>query len=171
MQVLKKPKYRGLFHRAFIGAMGCMPVFQEFDLKGGAEHKGDFGAKREESVFASIMAEGGEVIFETLKYQAHFEGMARLGFRHRVAQAAHLAGWRLQDERRIQGYENRAITIRQLNDLSLYLQRLCKAGLLKFTSDWSKTKGLLGHRVAWSLLNMYIISAEDARHPTKKCHF
>ena len=117
-QVLKKPKYRGLFHRAFIGvswscsdrlenpqvissyyksedlcpysghvvasfktcldfevkpqnpqwiilvtfrksydcgsaslrlsgAMGCMPVFQEFDLKGGAEQKGDFGAKRE----------------------------------------------------------------------------------------------------------------------------
>ena len=26
-----------------------------------------------------------------------------------------------------------------------------KAGLLKFTSDWSKTKGLLGHRVAWHL--------------------
>lgn len=100
LEVLKKPKYRGLFHRAFIGAMGCMPVFQEFDLKGGAEQKGDFGAKREESVFASIMAEGGEVIFETLKYQAHFEGMTRLGFRHRVAQAAHLAGWRLQDERR-----------------------------------------------------------------------
>ena len=24
-----------------------------------------------------------------------------------------------------------------------------EAGLLKFTSDWSKTKGLLGHRVAW----------------------
>ncbi|CAL1155925.1 unnamed protein product [Cladocopium goreaui] len=98
LEVLKKPKYRGLFHRAFIGAMGCMPVFQEFDLKGGAEQKGDFGAKREESVFASIMAEGGEVIFETLKYQAlflgrlgdglnlqaHFEGMTRLGFRHRV---------------------------------------------------------------------------------------
>ena len=35
-----------------------------------------------------------------LNLQAHFEGMTRLGFRHRVAQAAHLAGWRLQDERR-----------------------------------------------------------------------
>jgi len=100
LEVLKKPKYRGLFHRAFIGAMGCMPVFQEFDLKGGAEQKGDFGAKKEESVFASVMAEGGEVIFETLKYQAHFNGPTRMGFRHRVAQAAHLAGWKLQDERR-----------------------------------------------------------------------
>jgi len=69
-------------------------------------------------------------------------------------------GGTCREIRRIPGYENRAITIRQLNDLAIYLQRLCKAGLLKFTSDWSKSKNLLGHRVAWSLLNMYIISAE-----------
>ncbi|CAK9106156.1 unnamed protein product [Durusdinium trenchii] len=64
--------------------------------------------------------------------------------------------------KRIRGYENRAITIRQLNDLSIYLQRLCKAGLLRFTSEWSKRKGveLHGKPVAWSLLNMYIISEE-----------
>eukprot|EP00913_Durusdinium_trenchii_P002247 g2076.t1 len=48
LEVLKKPKYRGLFHRAFIGAMGCMPLFEEMELKGGAG-LGDFGAKRQEN--------------------------------------------------------------------------------------------------------------------------
>ncbi|CAK0876025.1 unnamed protein product, partial [Prorocentrum cordatum] len=51
------------------------------------------GARRERSTLA-------EVVCETLKYQAHFDASVRLGFRHRLAQAGHLAGWRLADERR-----------------------------------------------------------------------
>lgn len=41
---------------------------KELELRGSG--KGGFGSKREESVFANIMADGAEVIFETLKYQA-----------------------------------------------------------------------------------------------------
>ncbi|CAE7223511.1 unnamed protein product [Symbiodinium natans] len=101
-EVLKKPKYKGLFHRAFVGAMGCMPLFEEMGITAGAGGRvpGDFAKKREESGIAASLADGAEIICETLKYQAHFEGSMRLGFRHRLAQAGHLAGWRLRDERR-----------------------------------------------------------------------
>mmetsp|Transcript_93677 Transcript_93677/g.200974 ORF Transcript_93677/g.200974 Transcript_93677/m.200974 type:complete len:632 (-) Transcript_93677:38-1933(-) len=121
-EVLKKPKYRGLFHRAFVGSMGCMPLFEEMGLGSGGDNPFSgagtapgvdlrirkaprveapeaFGLKREGSGFASCMAEGGEVVFETLKYQAHFDAITRLAFRLRIAQVAHLAGWRLVDER------------------------------------------------------------------------
>eukprot|EP00913_Durusdinium_trenchii_P002248 g2077.t1 len=125
------------------------------------------------------MANGAEVIFETLKYQAArfaFAAPRRARGALRRLHSPGLSapcgsgrspGWmeaarRAQPVKRIRGYENRAITIRQLNDLSIYLQRLCKAGLLRFTSEWSKRKGveLHGKPVAWSLLNMYIISEE-----------
>eukprot|EP00931_Biecheleriopsis_adriatica_P118067 TRINITY_DN93537_c0_g1_i1.p1 TRINITY_DN93537_c0_g1~~TRINITY_DN93537_c0_g1_i1.p1 ORF type:complete len:626 (-),score=153.80 TRINITY_DN93537_c0_g1_i1:89-1966(-) len=117
-EVLKKPKYKGLFHRAFVGTMGCMPFFEEMGLNSAGQDPfrdgatarirrppsqdapDAFGKKREESFMAGIMAPGAEVVFETMKYQAHFDGSTRLGFRHRVAQAGHLAGWRLKDERR-----------------------------------------------------------------------
>ncbi|CAE7487397.1 Dnaaf3 [Symbiodinium sp. CCMP2592] len=101
-EVLKKPKYKGLFHRAFVGAMGCMPLFEEMGIVTGAGGRvpGDFAKKREESGIAASLADGAEIICETMKYQAHFEGSTRLGFRHRLAQAGHLAGWRLRDERR-----------------------------------------------------------------------
>mmetsp|Transcript_78231 Transcript_78231/g.237237 ORF Transcript_78231/g.237237 Transcript_78231/m.237237 type:complete len:128 (+) Transcript_78231:142-525(+) len=58
------------------------------------------GQRREDSAFAASLAEGAEVVFETFKYQAHFEAIARLSLRHRLAQAGHLSGWRLLDERR-----------------------------------------------------------------------
>lgn len=101
-EVLKKPKYKGLFHRAFLGAMGCMPLFEEMGIVTGASGRvpGDFAKKREESGIAASLADGAEIVCETMKYQAHFEGSTRLGFRHRLAQAGHLAGWRLRDERR-----------------------------------------------------------------------
>lgn len=117
-EVLRKAKYRGLFHRAFVGAMAAMPWLEDL----GVAKTGDdpfkqseasrirraprveapelFAARRAESALAGVMAEGAEVLFETMKYQAHFDGLARLGFRHRVAQVGHLAGWRLADERR-----------------------------------------------------------------------
>jgi len=118
METLKKPRYKGMFHRAFVGAMGSMGMLQEMGLgkvdsdpffnKTGEtvrikrpprlEHPEVFGQKKDESTFAGIMAKGAQVVVETLKYQAHFEGTVRLAFRHRVAQAGHLAGWRIQDE-------------------------------------------------------------------------
>lgn len=115
---LKKPKYRGLFHRAFVGSMGVMPLFEEVQINGsGGEpfRKEDgarilrppskeapeaFGLKREACSLAQAMAPGAEVVCETMKYQAHFDAQARVSFRHRMAQVGHLAGWRLQDERR-----------------------------------------------------------------------
>lgn len=119
-EVLKKPKYRGHFHRAFIGSMGMMPLFEELGLNSGGDNPFNtpeatsskirkppskempdaFGLKRDESAFASCMAQGAEVTVETLKYQAHFDGAIRVSFRHRVAQAGHLIGWKTQDEKR-----------------------------------------------------------------------
>merc|ERR1712050_236349 len=117
-EVLKKPKYRGCFHRAFIGALGMLPILEEMGLtKSGEdpfreapegarirhppriEAPDKFGLKKESSTLALAMAAGAGVVFETMKYQAHFDGSHRIGFRHRVAQAGHLAGWHLLDER------------------------------------------------------------------------
>lgn len=116
-EVLKKPKYRGIFHRAFLGSMAVMPFFEELGLSPGAdpvapsasrrvrrpprlEMPEQLGLRRDRSTLAEAMAPGSLVVCETLKYQAHFDASVRLGFRHRLAQAGHLAGWRLADERR-----------------------------------------------------------------------
>lgn len=119
-EVLRKPRYKGLFHRAFIGAMAVFPLLEEAGLTKAdedpfhalnsaaakirrpprLEHPALLGQRREQSSLAAAMAPGAEVVFETMKYQAHFEGSYRLGFRHRIAQVGHLVGWRLMDERR-----------------------------------------------------------------------
>merc|ERR1711976_1114370 len=57
------------------------------------------GKMQDQSALAAVMAPGALVLFETLKYQAHFDGLARLAFRHRLGQAGHLAGWQLLDEK------------------------------------------------------------------------
>lgn len=116
-ETLRKSKYRGLFHRAYVGSMAVLPLFEETGLTKEDEDpfrnvaagkvrtaprleaKELFGTRREQSALACVMADGGEVVFETMKYYTHFEGSQRLGFRHRVAQAGHLVGWRLRDER------------------------------------------------------------------------
>jgi len=120
-EVLRKSKYRGLFHRGFLGAMAAMPFFEDAGLNRAAEdpfrhpesapaarirkparkEKPELlGARRDDSAFAAVFAEGAEVVAETMKYQAHFDAQQRLAFRHRVAQAGHLFGWRLADEAR-----------------------------------------------------------------------
>jgi hypothetical protein len=118
-ETLKKSKYEKLFHRAFIGTMVVLPIFEELGLTKVAtdpfrepdeikriikpprlEKPEEFGSRRETSALAGAMAPGATVTFETMKYQAHFEGKQRLSFRHRVAQAGHLAGWRIIDEKR-----------------------------------------------------------------------
>mmetsp|Transcript_147066 Transcript_147066/g.256623 ORF Transcript_147066/g.256623 Transcript_147066/m.256623 type:complete len:663 (+) Transcript_147066:1-1989(+) len=117
-EVLRKPKYAGLFHRAFVGSMAVMPLFEEIGLKGSRDPFASnpaarrirrpprqeapdlLGSRQEQSSLASAMAPGALAIFETMKYQAHFDASAKLSFRHRIAQVAHLAGWRALDENR-----------------------------------------------------------------------
>lgn len=118
---LRKSKYRGLFHRAFVGAMSTVPFLEEMGLtsaSGGGddafqasqgarirrpprmEAPDAFGTRGDASSLGGVMREGAVVVFETMKYQAHFDASARLAYRHRVAQLGHLAGWRLLDERK-----------------------------------------------------------------------
>jgi hypothetical protein len=119
-ELLRKPKYSQSFHRAFFGAMSTLPIMEDVGLTSGVdndpfrerdeikriirpphrEKPEEFGSRREKSALAGALAPGATVTFETMKYQAHFEGNQRLSFRHRVAQAAHLAGFRCIDERR-----------------------------------------------------------------------
>jgi len=116
-EVLKKSRYHGKFHRAFIGSMGVLPIFEEMGLTTAGEDpfrpaegtvqkirkppmRSDpelLGKKRAESALAGCMADGAVIVCETMKYQAHYEARARLAFRHRMAQVGHLAGWRLMD--------------------------------------------------------------------------
>jgi len=117
--LLGKPRYRGLFHRGFLGSMTAAHVFQDagLGLEGDPfrpeentivrirrnprlERPELKGAKTADASFASCFAEGAEVVMESLKYQAHFDAMQRIGFRHRVAQAGHLFGWTMFDEGR-----------------------------------------------------------------------
>jgi len=120
-ELLRKPKYSKLFHRAFFGAMGCMPLFEEMGLTAGStddpfrceadeikrilkppsKDKPDlFGTRVERCSVSAALAPGAVVTCETMKYQAHFEAVARLSLRHRLAQVGHLAGWKIYDEGR-----------------------------------------------------------------------
>jgi len=118
-EVLKKSRYSRHFHRVFVGSLAVMPLLEELGLHGGGdpgasssseprrirraprlEMPEDFGQRRDVCSLAGAMADGALAIFETMKYQAHFDGNVKLGFRHRIAQAGHLAGLHLLDERR-----------------------------------------------------------------------
>lgn len=115
LELLKKSKYHGLFHRAFFGNMSVLPLLEEAKLTQSDSDvqpkpdriihaprismPNDLGKYREDSVFAKVMASGASVVCESMKYQIHFEGNVKLAFRHRIAQAGHLIGWSLQDER------------------------------------------------------------------------
>lgn len=117
-EVLRKSKYQGMFHSVFVGAMVNLPFFEELGLtkscddpfrpaQGTITHiikpprltaPALFGQKRDKCTLASALAKDATIVFETMKYQAHFEGSQRLAFRHRIAQVGHLAGWQLIDE-------------------------------------------------------------------------
>jgi len=114
-ETLWKPKYRGFFHRAAVGSLAMLPIFEELEITRRAGPVGnperrvrrvprfdapeEFGRLACESSLAAVMAPGAQVLFETMKYQAHFDGHTKLGFRHRLAQVGHLVGWDLCDER------------------------------------------------------------------------
>merc|ERR1719240_1164246 len=45
------------------------------------------------------MADGAVVVCESFKFQCHFDGKVKLGFRHRTCEAAHRLGWGLRRPR------------------------------------------------------------------------
>lgn len=134
-EVLKNPRYQRFFHRASVGSLAVMPIFEEMGLVKGVDpgakselaHRRRrpprleipelLGQKAEDSSFASAMAPGAEVVFETMKYQAHFEGTTKLSFRHRIAQVGHLAGWALADERHAVPYIDMDVQERRSREL------------------------------------------------------
>jgi hypothetical protein len=116
-EVLKKPRYSKLFHRAFFGNFACLPLFEEVGLLSSEddpfrekdeirrilkppsrEKPDEFGSRADRSSLAAALAPGATAIFETMKYQAKFDSMMRLSIRHRIAQCNHLAGLKLIDE-------------------------------------------------------------------------
>jgi hypothetical protein len=116
-EVLKKPKYDKLFHRAFFGTYACLPLFEEVGLLSSGEDPfreeneikrilrlprlekpEEFGSRSDRSSLAAALAPGATAIFETMKYQAKFDGHTRLSIRHRIAQCGHLSGLQLIDE-------------------------------------------------------------------------
>mmetsp|Transcript_17604 Transcript_17604/g.48306 ORF Transcript_17604/g.48306 Transcript_17604/m.48306 type:complete len:794 (+) Transcript_17604:102-2483(+) len=57
--------------------------------------------------------------------------------------------------------EDRAITLRQLRELSEFLQRLCKAGLLKYPrSDFNERLARVGQCIKWSQISMHEVTSE-----------
>ena len=61
---------------------------------------------------------------------------------------------------RISNLTERAVTVKQLRQLSLFLQRLCKALLLKYSSQHSKENGCYDEYITWFDINMYDITSE-----------
>ncbi|CAE7564828.1 Amacr [Symbiodinium sp. CCMP2456] len=61
---------------------------------------------------------------------------------------------------RISDLTERAVTVKQLRQLSLFLQRLCKALLLKHSSQHSKENGCYDEYITWFDINMYDITSE-----------
>merc|ERR550534_1997981 len=64
---------------------------------------------------------------------------------------------------RIEGYENRAITVKQLRDFACLVQRLCKCRVLRRTSEFAKQSGKYNQAITWFDVNMYDLSSEVIR--------
>mmetsp|Transcript_67728 Transcript_67728/g.144927 ORF Transcript_67728/g.144927 Transcript_67728/m.144927 type:complete len:760 (+) Transcript_67728:47-2326(+) len=61
---------------------------------------------------------------------------------------------------RIANVAERAITVNQLREMRTLLQRLTKVGLLKNTTEFSKSLGTFGQTIDWFHINMYQITDE-----------
>ena len=61
---------------------------------------------------------------------------------------------------RIANLTERAVTVKQLRQLALFLQRLCKALLLKHSTEHSKDNGCYDEYITWFDINMYDITSE-----------
>lgn len=56
--------------------------------------------------------------------------------------------------------KDNGITLVQLRSMQDYLKRLCKMGLLRHTSKFSKEQDLYGKVIGWTVINMHSISEE-----------
>lgn len=109
--MLKKSKFKQRFARAFFGNLAVATLFRDAGLMDEDSNpvRGtdlmkpfppeDFGSKAGASAIAGSLADGAVVIIESFKYQCHFDGKAKLGYRHRVAETAHRLGWGLRKPR------------------------------------------------------------------------
>jgi hypothetical protein len=110
-ETVKKSKFHKRFDRAFFGnlAVGSLyrgsnlmdaegnalkgtPLMQQFPTE-------DFGAYAENSAVARSMADGAVVVCDSFKFQVHFDGKIKLGYRQRTCEAAHRLGWGLRRPR------------------------------------------------------------------------
>merc|ERR1719460_1598709 len=107
---LKKSKFAKKFHRAFFGNLAVAPLFREADLmdgETGAARKGtdpmlplpeDQFASRQGPIAGSL-ADNAVVVTDSFKYQVHFDGRTKLGYRRRVQESAHRLGWGMRRPR------------------------------------------------------------------------
>ena len=61
---------------------------------------------------------------------------------------------------RVANLTERSVTVKQLRQLALFLQRLCKALLLKHSTEHSKDIGCYDEYITWFDINMYDITSE-----------
>jgi hypothetical protein len=110
-ETVKKSKFHKRFDRAFIGNLAVGTFFRDSNLmdEEGNPKRGtelmkqfpteDFGAYADKSALAKSMADGAVVVCESFKYQCHFDGKVKLGYRHRACEAGHRLGWGLRRPR------------------------------------------------------------------------
>jgi hypothetical protein len=110
-ETVKKSKYQKRFDRAFFGNLAVGSLYRDSDLmdEEGNPKRGtelmksfpaeDFGAHADRSAVARSMADGGVVVCESFKFQCHFDGKVKLGYRQRTCEAAHRLGWGLRRPR------------------------------------------------------------------------
>jgi hypothetical protein len=110
-ETVKKSKYQKRFDRAYFGNLAVGSLYRDSALmdKEGNPKKGtelmksfpteDFGAYADGSAVARSMADGAVVVCESFKFQCHFDGKIKLGYRHRTCEAGHRLGWGLRRPR------------------------------------------------------------------------
>jgi dynein assembly factor 3 len=110
-ETVKKSKFQKRFHRAYFGNLAVGTILRDSNLMDaeGNPKKGtelmqsfpneDFGKYAQDSAVSRSLADGAAVICESFKFQCHFDGKVKLGFRHRTCEAAHRLGWGLRRPR------------------------------------------------------------------------
>jgi dynein assembly factor 3 len=102
-ETLKKSKYNNLFDKAYFGNMAMNTVFKAGKV---VERKSESMKPFPEADYGSIehpiaasLKPGATVVTDSFKYQVHFNGSLKLGFRRRVWEAMHYLGLGLTNPR------------------------------------------------------------------------
>lgn len=95
-ETLKKSKYTNLFDRAYFGNMAMNAVFKAGKVvERNSENMKPFPEEDYGSIehpIAASLKPGATVVTDSFKYQVHFNGALKLGFRRRVWEAMHYLG-------------------------------------------------------------------------------